>query len=124
MYLLVYDFIIWLIKVIISLFTTHYYIQVLIVIQIICSFVPSIIVGGFPLFGIFSVLFFPEFSCGCEAIRGIFRLFYCLFSFLICCGGFWFNSERFCDCVFCDELSCCDYIDCNLCNKKEELEIK
>ena len=126
MYLLVYDFIIWAIKFIISLFTTHYYIQVLIVIQIICSFIPSIIVVGVPLVEIFTLIFCSENGCGKEEIRGIFKLFYCLLSFLICCGGFWFTSEGFCDCdcVYCDELSCCDYIDCNLCNKKDELEVK
>ena len=122
MYILVYDFIIWIIKFIISLFTTHYYIQVLIAIQIICSTLPSIIVGCFPLFGIYTVL--SGCSCGCDEIVGIFRFFYCLLSFLICGGGFWFNSEVCCECVYCDELSCCDYIDCNLCNKKDELEAK
>jgi hypothetical protein len=124
MYILVYDFIIWIIKFIISLFTTHYYIQVLITIQIICSTIPAIIVGCYPLFGIYLV--FSDCSCGNDEIVGIFRFFYCLLSFLICGGGFWFDSEDCCkcECVYCDELSCCDYIDCNLCSKKDELEIK
>ena len=120
MYLLVYDLIIWLIKRIISLLTIHYYFLSLIIIQIISSFIPSLIVVLYVILGLLynsslCKIIYCEFRC--FLFERLSNFLYCLFTFVFCCGGFWFEEDApslcSCECCCCDSLSCwyCEYFD-------------
>ena len=106
---------------IISLIRDHASEKALYIVQIVFSSLPSLV---FLIF--ISTLFFGGiFKCG-ESCRDRFEIYFCLFSFCLCFGGFWFSEETYdkllerncecceIDCYYCFE--CCDYCSCDCCN--------
>ena len=109
-------------------------------VQIVASFIPSISVAIFIIFGLFSSLGLLSCvsTCNCKDCVNNFSLFkflFCLFSYIFCCGGCWIKLNDFqryeykccgvgdccdkggnCCCIYCEDniLHC----DCCCCDKE------
>ena len=105
---------------IISLIRDHSSLKALYIVQTVFSSLPSL---AFLIF-LLTIIFYGLFACG-ETFKDRFELYFCLFSFCLCFGGFWFNEERYekllarncecceVDCYYCFE--CCNYCSCDCC---------
>jgi len=102
LYLSAWDFIIWLIK----LWVDQDSINSLYIIQLVCS---SLVLLYF-LIWLFLLMIKKIKNCQ-KCLEEILKLCYCLFSFLFCCGGCWYNSEAYDD-VKCGCKCTCEGDDC------------
>ena len=106
---------------IISLIRDHSSLKALYIVQIVFSSLPSLVFLIFLLI----IICYGLFACG-ETLKDRFEIYFCLFSFCLCFGGFWFNEETYekllarncecceVDCYYCFE--CCDYCSCDCCD--------
>ena len=102
---------------IISLIRDHSSEKALYIVQIVFSSLPSLALLIFILILFFTGIFMHDVQC-----KDRFEFYFCLFSFCLCFGGFWFNIKTYdkllasnCDYCSCASCNCCDCCDCFLC---------